>query len=116
MFQIFHSHYLLGTRIFHSDTQATLQFWDTVRQATAHSLFAQLTLVDVSVFDLLQSADELVEGIVVDHETGHAIWVVRHDVGRPDVLPAARGEVGSAEVSRDRQRLAEVSRDYRRSP
>ena len=33
--QIFHSHSLFGARIFHSDTQAKLQFWDTEYQTTA---------------------------------------------------------------------------------
>ena len=33
MLKIFHSHRLLGARIFHSDTQARLQFWDTASRS-----------------------------------------------------------------------------------
>ena len=73
------------------------------------SLFAELALVDVSVLDLLQAADELVERVVVDYQAGHSVRVVRHDVGRPDVLTGGSGgqqrSAGVSEVNRGQQKL-----------
>ena len=58
---------------------------------TVHSHLLPLRQVHVSGLDVGQVGDEVVEGLPVDHQAGHALGVVSHDVGRPLLLAGNNG-------------------------
>lgn len=54
----------------------------------AHALASRLAVVDVFGADLVEAADELVEGLAINHEARHSFGIVRDDVRRAYVLTA----------------------------